>query len=141
MRSEYCVLVLGLAVVAFAGCARSLPPPEQVDVRNVSALRTALGGGAAETSAPSGATAPAAEPTGWATLKGSFKIAGNPPPRSPVPVTKDHEVCAPGGKQVLDEKLVVDSSGGIKDVLLFLTTKYKAGDPKWEHADYASQRE
>jgi hypothetical protein len=129
----------GLALL-IAGCARPLPPAERVEVSNVSALRTALGGGAAD-SVAGAAAAPAADPTGWATLKGNFKINGTPPPRETVPVSKDQEVCAPGGKQVLDEKLVVDSTGGIKDVVLFLTTKYKAGDPKWEHADYAAQRE
>src|SRR5438445_726370 len=106
-----------LAVLA-AGCARYQPPAERVVVSNVNALRSSLASSAAETSPA--AAGPIADPTGWATIKGSFKIAGTPPARQPVNVDKDHGVCAPRGKQVLSEALVVDSAGGIKDVVIYL---------------------
>jgi hypothetical protein len=135
---------LPLALVAWAalaGCARHLPPAERVEVSNVVALRTALGGGAAESSS-AGPAAAAAEPTGWATLKGSFKLNGTPPQRVALDVNKDQAVCAPGGKPVLSESLVVDSaSGGIKDVVIYLVTKYPAQDARWEHPDLAANRE
>ncbi len=128
-----------LAVVAMlaCGCARKLPPATQVNEQNVKTLQTALGGGASDTAA---VAAVVAEPTGWATLKGTFKLNGAPPVATPLSITKDHEVCAPGGKQVLSEELIVDSSGGIKDVLIYLTTpgKFPVGDPKWEHPDYVA---
>lgn len=129
-----------IALVApLAGCARSQPPAERVVDTNVVALRTALGGGATATAVTAG---PAAEPTGWATIKGTFKLAGTAPPREPVTVDKDQSVCAPGGKQVLSETLVVDpATSGIKDVVIYLASKYPAGDAKWEHPDYAAQRE
>src|SRR5437763_1448822 len=91
------------ATVLATGCARHLPPAERVQTTNVVALRAAFGGGATETAAT---TTAAAEPTGWATLKGAFKLEGTSPTRHPLAVSKDHEVCAPGGKQVLNEELV-----------------------------------
>src|SRR5262245_36344938 len=103
---------LVLSVAFSLGCARSQAPAERVNVTNVSALRTALGGGAAETTAT--AAAPVAEPTGWASLKGSFKLNGQGPQPTRLTVSKDENVCAPGGKAVYSEALVVDSSGGIK---------------------------
>jgi hypothetical protein len=54
------------------------------------------------------------------------------------------QVCAPGGKQVLSEALVVDSATqGIKDVVIYLSGpgKFPVGDPKWEHPDYAANAE
>src|SRR5688500_7941298 len=94
-----------IAIAAIvAGCARSQQPAERVKTENVVALRTAFGGSATESSV---VAAPVADPKGWATIKGTFKLAGTAPPREPVAVTKDQEVCAPGGKQVLSEKLVV----------------------------------
>ena len=122
-----------------SGCARHLPPAERVKTTNVVALRSAFGGGASEAATTAVVVA---DPTGWATLKGTFKLNGTPPAATPLSITKDHEVCAPGGKQVLSEDLVVDSAtSGIRDVLIYLTspTKFPVGDPKWEHPDYAAK--
>lgn len=128
---------VGIAVLV-GGCARPQQPAERVNSQNVSALRTSFGGSATENVA----AAPTAEPKGWATIKGTFKLTGPAPAREPLTVTKDQEVCAPGGKQVLSEKLVVDpGSGGIKDVVVYLATKYPAGNASWEHADYAAKRD
>jgi hypothetical protein len=130
-----------VALLVGEGCARPQQPAVKVQTQNVSALRTALGGSAVE-AAPSAVAA--AEPTGWATLKGSFKIDGAAPAPIPLTIDKDQSVCAPGGKQVLSEALVVDSaSGGIKDVVIYLSTpaKFPVGDAKWEHPDYAANRE
>src|SRR5262245_31505613 len=104
-RSVYWLAVVAAVAV---GCARPLPPAERVVETNVVSLRTSFGGPATE--AAVAAAAPAAEPTGWATIKGSFKLNGSPPKPTALSVTKDHEVCAPGGKQVLSEELVVDSA-------------------------------
>lgn len=137
MLRKLTILVCLAALVA--GCARQQQPAERAERANVVALRTAFGGGATTDNA---ATAPVlAEPQGWATIKGTFKLAGTAPAREPLSVTKDQEVCAPGGKQVLSERLVVDANGGIKDVVIYLATKYPAGNAAWEHADYAASRE
>ncbi len=59
--------------------------------------------------------------TGWATLRGQFVYDGTPPEAQPYIVTKEAEICAPGGKAPLQETLVVDSgSKGIKNVVIFL---------------------
>jgi hypothetical protein len=110
-----------------------------VNVSNVSALRTSLGG---ESAGPADA-GPAPEPTGFATIKGTFKLAGPPPARVALPITKELNVCAPGGKQVLSESFVVDpTSGGIRDVVIYLSDKkFKPGDPKWEHPSYDAARD
>jgi hypothetical protein len=126
-----------------AGCARPMPPAERVATTNVTALRSAFGGSSADSSA-SGSGPAAAEPTGWATLKGSFKLNGSAPERAPLVIDKDQAVCAPGGKAVLSENLVVDSATqGIRDVVIYLATatKFPVGDPKWEHPDFAASRE
>ncbi len=128
-----------LAAMALAcGCVPDQQPPLRVKASNVTALRTAFGGSAADTAATPVALA---EPTGWATIKGTFKIDGAAPPRDPLKVDKDVSVCAPGGKQVLSEAVVVDSAtGGIKDIVIYLVgpAKFPVGDPKWEHPDFAA---
>jgi hypothetical protein len=54
-------------------------------------------------------------------LRGTFTYDGTPPQMQPYSVTKETEVCAPGGKAPLQETLVVDpSSKGIKYVVIFL---------------------
>src|SRR5262245_61485882 len=83
----------GLALVLPAGGERPVASPVRYSVSNVAVLRTALGGkanAAAETTA-------VAEPTGWGTLKGAFKIVGTPPSPSQINITSDHAVCMPGG--------------------------------------------
>lgn len=136
------LLMLAAAAPVICGCARPLQPAAYVKTSNVSALRTALGGSAVEATPAAGVAA--AEPTGWATLKGTFKIDGAAPPSVPLTIDKDQSVCAPGGKQVFSETIVVDSaSGGIRDVVVYLATpaKFPVGDPKWEHPDFAASRE
>jgi hypothetical protein len=138
------VLRIGLALAPcaalLAGCERPLAPAERVNVKNVRLLKEAFGGDAV--AAAAAAETVAAEPTGWATIRGRFVLNGDPPPRQPLVVDKEQDVCAPGGKQVLSEQLVVDpATKGIKDVVIYLTTKYPDGDSKWEHDSYAADRE
>jgi hypothetical protein len=130
-------VLLACGALVIAGCARPVAENPHVVASNVASLREALGAGAVATGPA--ATVAAAEPTGWSTLKGKFILAGAAPARSPLKVDKDQSVCAPGGKTVLDEELVVDASGGIKDVAIFLTTKLPANNPKWEHPDLAAK--
>ena len=129
-------LLLAGGALAMSGCARPVAGDPHVVASNVESLKKAFGAAAAQ--AGPAAVAAVAEPTGWSTLRGKFVLAGTPPARSPLKIDKDQGVCAPGGKTVLDEEMVVDSSGGIRDVAIFLTTKYPAGNPHWEHPDYAA---
>jgi plastocyanin len=120
-----------MALAIVSGCGKA-PPPVQVDMRRAVALRADLEAGAA---APASADAtPSETPTGWATLKGSFKINGSAPERKPQAVDKEREVCAPGGKTPLSEEIVVGPDGGIRDVVIFLASAIPDDEP-WTHPD------
>lgn len=134
-----------LTATLLVGCGRNPPPSpaERVEISNVIALRTAFGGSATE-AAPA-AAAVIATPQGWATITGTFKLDGEPPARTPLKVDKDLSVCAPGGKQVLSEEVVVDpATKGIKDIVIYLVgpqKKFPVGDANWEHPDYIAQKD
>jgi hypothetical protein len=67
--------------------------------------------------------------TGWATLRGQFVFDGTPPTMPPYNVSKEHNICAPGGQTPPQETLVVDSaSGGIKNVALYLRKASRVHD-------------
>ncbi len=128
--------LLVLVALAAAGCARSSGTAVWIDQEEVASLRKSLGGEAAGKTE----VVAAAEPTGFATIKGTFKLVGTAPARVPLSITKDMNICMPGGTPVLGEQLVVAPGGGIKDVLIFCNSKFPAGDPKWEHPDYAAAK-
>lgn len=106
------------------------------DMARAIAIRDTLGGGAAEPSSDDDMASGGAKPTGWATLKGTFQVVGDPPKPTPLRVDKDESVCAPGGKQVFGERLLVDDSGGIRNVVIYVTSKLPAESP-WMHPDAA----
>jgi hypothetical protein len=126
-----------LAALTGAGCQRSLADSADYSPSNVSALRAALGG---DKAAAAGPAAAAATPTGWATVQGVFKINGAPPPRATLNIDKEQDVCMPGGGPVLAEDVVIGDAGGIKDVVIYLETRYPTDDPAWEHSDYAATK-
>ncbi len=127
--------VLLAAALVLVGCERSLAPAVQVSQADVAILRKALGN-EEEVAATPGAAA--AEPTGFATLRGRFVLNGQAPERSPLDVNKEQNICAPGGKRVLSEALVVDpATSGIKDVFIYLNQKIPLDDAKWVHESYA----
>ena len=106
-----------IAVAMQGGCNQRVdlgPVPDA----GAEAIRTAFaskeaGGGEKAVAKPTG--------TGWATLRGQFVYDGTPPEMTPYSVTKEMEVCAPGGKAPLQETLVVDpGTKGIKYVVVFL---------------------
>ena len=125
-------------VLCLAGCGSSSGPQVSADLDDAHAIRDVLlagGGGAAEESG-------GAEPTGFATIKGRFLFQGTVPAPIELQITKDVDVCRPGGKPVLVPQVDVDpQSKGVANVLIFLATKIPAGDPKWEHESYAATRD
>ena len=126
-------LVLGLT-----GCGSSAGPQVAADPDDVEAIRNVLlssSGGADE-------AGERAEPTGFATIKGRFVFDGTPPDPIELSITKDIEVCKPGGKPVFEPQVDVDpSTKGVANVLIFLTTKIPADDPKWVHDSYSESSE
>jgi hypothetical protein len=114
---------------------------QSASASNVQVLAKHMQGSGSDSSEAPAAPA-LAEPTGFGTLKGRFKLIGTPPERSPLRIDKEQDVCAPGGKTVLEESLVVSGDGGIRDVAVFLVMpSFPTGDEKWEHPDYAAKRE
>jgi hypothetical protein len=120
-------LLLGFATLIGCGSSStSIPDPEFTTVSQIrEGLQSSDAGEADESAA-------VASPTGYATLRGQFTLQGSPPAPTVLSITKDAEVCAPGGKQVYAESLVVDpASNGIANVLL-----YADGMPAdWVHPD------
>jgi plastocyanin len=138
LRNYRAVVILVSLAACAAGCrVRYTGAVVRPNADEAADLRKSLGAGVAT----AGEAAAAVEPTGFATLKGTFKLVGSAPPRPPVAVNKDMDVCMPGGKPVLGEQLVVDGNGGIKDVVVYCITKMPAGDAKWEHSDYLAQKD
>ena len=127
-RELLLLAVVGLAFVAPAGCQRSVASPVRYSAGNVAVLRTALGGTGNAAATEAVATA---QPTGWGTLKGVFKMVGTPPSPAQLNVSgDDHAICTPGGKPVYSNDIKVDPSGGIANVVVYLETKYPEGRPE-----------
>jgi hypothetical protein len=136
------LLLVATIVAATFGCKRVSAPIASADAGTALEIRKALEAGAAESGGGGGGGgATLAEPTGWATLTGRFQMIGTPPRLSPLNIDKDTTVCAPGGVQVLEETVEVSSTGGIKNVWIYLVTKTPADDPKWEHESYLATKD
>lgn len=110
-----------LAMVALVGCGgggMDLPTATAPKLAEVKRIRSGFEVGAESTQAPA---ASSASPTGYATIRGTFKLEGDPPPLPLLAVDKDTNVCAPGGKPVYDQDFVFDpSTKGIANVVVFL---------------------
>jgi hypothetical protein len=137
MNRTYFVLAACMAV-SLCGCPRKLPPSIAVNANTIDSVRGALEEGVS--SGDSGEAEVVADPTGWATFSGTFTVSGAVPPPSALPVTKDVAVCAPGGKQVLDDILLVGSNGGLQNVLVYINSDVPDGNAAWIHESYESQR-
>jgi plastocyanin len=105
------------ALLAPAGCSNSSANGPAADVTAALKLREDLKGGAA-----AGATATVdAGPTGtgWATLKGSFKLDGDAPPRRKLAISGG-DMCSADGSPLLGDELLIDpSTKGIGGVVIF----------------------
>src|SRR5215472_17171016 len=132
MTRQVWFIVLGTfalaGAIALPGCGRSfaggpVANPEAVaKIRHELESKSGAAAGGTETQA-------AAKATGWGTIKGRFVYESTPPTPAAIAVTKDPEVC---GKHPLNnESLLVDSDGGIANVVVY------ARDRKIEvHPDY-----
>ncbi len=123
-RWRWAVAWASLGAVA-VGCGR---PADLGPVANpvaVADIRKALGGASGE----QGAAEATATGTGWATIKGRFTYAGDPPAMPPYPVNKDPEVCAAGGKAPTQEFLLVDDANhGLANVVIYPRTVSRVHD-------------
>jgi hypothetical protein len=103
-----------------AGCRQPVQLGPVVQAKEADRIREALAPAPAATDAGEAEQA-AQVGTGWATLEGRFVFNEPPPARLPLAVTKDPTVCAPAGRAVLSEALLVDSAThGIANVAVYL---------------------
>ncbi|HJQ80168.1 MAG TPA: hypothetical protein VJ828_09445 [Lacipirellulaceae bacterium] len=135
--SFYNLIVTVAFAMALAGCGRQADLGPVANIESAKAIRKVLAAGSAggEETAVAASTG-----TGWATLRGQFVYDGTPPQRQPYNVTKEHNICAPGGQAPLQEKLVVDQdSGGIQNVAIYLREASRVHDsaqPKTESVEF-----
>ena len=118
-----------LAALATTACNKTYDVTSPPNMDLAMSLRKAVAGDStAATSQSAAATMP--EPTGWASLKGRFTLSGDAPAPARLTISGgDAGVCAPGGKPVFSEQLVVGDDGGIRDVLIYCTTKLDPSEP------------
>lgn len=138
MRSS-CSLFTAGTLLLLSGCERALPPTVSINEQQIAAVRGVLEEGVV--SEGGGAATVVSDPTGWATLTGKFTVNGAVPPNVPLPVTKDTEVCAPGGQQVLDDVVRVGPGGVLANVLVYVSSNIPDDNPAWIHESYAAARQ
>src|SRR5215212_10313658 len=110
--------IAALAAMLLGGCQKRVDLGPVADAPSAKAIRDSF---ASKKTAGGEKTAAKPTGTGWATLRGQFVYDGTPPEMPPYSVTKEAEVCAPGGKAPVQEMLAVDSgTKGIKNVVVFL---------------------
>ena len=81
-------------------------------------------------SAGGGGGPAAATGSGWASLKGVFKLDGTPGAAKPLVVDKDTEVCSKGGMKLFDRSLLVDgSTKGLANVVVFARKTARVKNP------------
>lgn len=111
---------IAVLMLSLVGCSRSVPMGPAPDQQLAEQLREALGGGMIADEGE-GEDDAASTGTGWATLRGRLVFDGTPPARKAKSITKDFDVCAPGGAPVLSQSLLVDdSTQGIANVAIYL---------------------
>lgn len=122
--------ILVLAALTVAGCNSEYDRGPTADLAVAKSYREALMSAAEGGEESDGeAAASTSAGTGWATIRGQFVYAGEPPARKPYNVTKEPEICTIDGKAPLEETLVVDeSSKGIKNVAVFLRAASRVND-------------
>ncbi len=118
-----------------SGCVRDLPPDGVPDKGTVNSIRESLSGDS--THADTGTAA--AEPTGFATFSGLFKLSGSTPSFPPLPVRGDDAtMCAPSANSPLVRPVAVGPNRGLANVVVFLDMKkFPLDDDRWIHPSFA----
>ncbi len=133
MRSFACrlaLLVAGLGLLS-TGCSRRVDAGPRPNITKGEEIRAALASAAGGEAAPAEEeSASAGEPTGWATLSGTFEFDGVAPKPAPIIADKDGEVC--GKHPLFDESIVVGPGGGLANMAIWVRTPKVAVNPKYE---------
>jgi plastocyanin len=128
---------LGIAVLSLAsGCGHQTESRASADASEVESMSKVFAAG--ETKAADAPVAATFQHTGgFQTITGRIRFEGTAPARKSImsSITKDREVCAPGGNDVLGENLIVNAqNNGIANVILFLKTEKDRAVPVHESA-------
>src|SRR4051794_31059193 len=107
-------LFILLGVALLAGCSRHQSPDYRTNASDIARLASAVGGASAAAE-----TKEIANPTGWATVKGRFRMSG-PVSLPPIIVTKDPTVC---GNTQPNPAVVLSGDLSVQFVLVYLSTK------------------
>lgn len=105
-------------IVAAAGCEPARVDTVQPNVEAARKMRVEI---ATKLGTPTDAEPKEApKKTGWATLKGRIVVVGTPPSPGAENITKDVEVCKPGGHPAMKQTIVYDpATGGLANVALY----------------------
>lgn len=135
-----CFVSIACTAISLCGCPRALPPSVSVEDTTIDLVRGALEEGVSGEGGAGSVAAALPDPTGWATISGTFKINGAAPANQPLKVDKDVEVCAPGGSQVLDNIVMVGPGGSLQNVLVYVSSTIPSDNPAWIHESYEAIR-
>ncbi|MBW3596501.1 MAG: hypothetical protein KY475_04405 [Planctomycetes bacterium] len=127
-------------MLLLVGCEARFPDEPPADMESALTIRDAVEEGAGGAQAVAAALP---DPMGWGTLKGIFKVSGQPPAPDPLAAAATHQdarICAPGGQPPRSEEIVVGPNGGLSGVVVYLSTPIPTDDPKWLHESYEAQR-
>jgi plastocyanin len=101
------------------GCNRRVEAGPRINAERVEKIREVLASGA---KAGGGDQGPAPQTaTGWATIRGTFKVVGTAPTPAKLNADKDTDTC--GKHPLFDESVVVADDGGLANALIYLRTK------------------
>jgi hypothetical protein len=103
-----------LMITALVGCARPVAADPMPDAKVAAQIRESL---MAKAAGASTETKAAAKATGWGSIKGRFVLDGPRPEQKTLTVSKDAEVC--GKHPIPNESIVVDSGGGLANVVVY----------------------
>jgi len=111
------VFITSLWLLSSSGCAPASADPV-ADSKKAREIRVALLKKADAAAADTGAAE--VGPAGFASLKGQFVLGAGEVEIKLLNVTKDQDICAPGGQMPRDNSLLVDSATrGIADIVVF----------------------
>ncbi len=111
-----CLMLLGTLA---AGCGKSPYVPMDVTADPLAVLEIRANLDVASTTDAQVDTATLAQPTGFATLKGVFVLDGAAPSNPTLTISKDVQVCMPGGASVKDTVVITGPNGGLANVLVY----------------------
>ena len=126
------ILSAAMLLTCVVGCTRTLPDRVSTgDVEGISVVADTFTADAA-VGPSNGVELP--EPTGFATITGTITVKGNidRDKFQAYKATKDLNVCSTDP----NPRVVTNGDGALQWGLLYYDGPFKAGDTKWEHADY-----